>query len=168
MNLEAIELEQIGIDEFQRLCKYWGYKELVTTKHTARVLTPLRFDSYDFLITEFSYDSRARRVNSNHNGKWLHYKRRDITREDITHIAQIAKVDRFKKDHLELEFIPNSNDTRSNIILRFAEIGGEIISHSLTFSANCRHEFSWKSFPSLEDGRIMGLWVPESYFQITE
>ena len=158
--LQDITLRNIRSSEFNRLHNIW-YKnqKIEKSMDTAFLVLPLKSNSYVELIESFLESEHCDRICVNKYGKWQKYYTRKMEKSNVKEIAEIAKNDRFKKGHLELNF-KLEPQTLDYIKLKFVEFEEGIFAYEVMFPNKYHFVFKWETEPRFKRSTTCGLWVP--------
>jgi hypothetical protein len=161
IRLSEIILRQIRSSEFDKIHGIW-YKKQKDTKgmDCAVLVSCLKYFSYEELIESFRKSEYRDRIRVNKHRKWQNYYTRKMEKRHVNEIADIAKHDRFKKGHLELNF-KIEYDTLDFIKLKFVELEDGIFAYEIMFPNKYHYVFTWEKEPEFEKSNTFALWMPK-------
>ncbi len=165
MYTKQIDLEEVTLDEFERMEDFWGKRRKKNSIGIlSKVSTPIIETSYEELIYKICLHPRASIISVNLRGTWLKMPARDMEDEDFQRFAEIAANDRYKRNYLEVKLQKGSKDHRS--VIGFTEWKGRIIGYELSLNAD--HEYMFRTSSSGPYLYNNGLWVPEGWQEKTK
>ncbi|MEM4240212.1 MAG: hypothetical protein QXM31_01570 [Candidatus Woesearchaeota archaeon] len=162
MDTKSICLEEVSVEEFQRLENFWGDRRKINPGSVhSRLRNPIMADNYVqllFMLKEMAYaDQICVRASP---AFWMkRYIKLGIRDAELRQMADFAAKDMIRRNYLELKLKdPASRDER-RAILEFTEHEGMIVSYKARVPYMQRNLFTIKaSRPFAFNNAI---WVPE-------
>ncbi len=162
MNTKSICLEEVSVEEFQKLEDFWGDRRKIRPDSVhSRLRNPLMADTYIDLFHAMREMDYAHQICVRKNTyEWV--KRlvgMGISDDELKRMAKLAAQDKVKRNYLELKLRdPAVMDLRC-AILEFTEMDGGIVSYKARVPYMHRHLFT------INSGRAFAfnnaVWVPE-------
>lgn len=166
MYTKEIELEEVTLEEFERMEEFWKIRvrkrdDTIYSKITKTIVEE-DYERLLFFLLEHPY---ADELCVNNNGDWVKRYTRFISESEVREIARIASRDRFKKNYLELKFKVRGVSHTERAILGFAEFNGFIIGSEVGVPLDLECLFTVRYSAAHQSGYrfIRGLWVPTSF-----
>ncbi len=168
MDLKSIVLKEVPFEVFIKMRNYWAL-ETEKPKHSSevysRICNPIVAEDYESLIHLLQKCEHAQELCVRKGAH--HWEKRDIKKlsdSEIKELAKIASEDRYQKDHLEIKIKKNECCKRTTI--RFVKFNGKIIGYDTLVPYPLSGLVTIEAdIPDEKNGRIKGLWVPDSYIQ---
>lgn len=165
MDTKSIVLEQVTLEQFRLLEKFWGDKRTARPDQIyARVRNPITAEYYDELFRDLLQTPRADRLSLLHRSQWLRcFTKNKFDPERIREMARIARADTRKINFLELSFYKKGHRLAPPVI-EFSEHEGMIVGYKVRVPGNQKELFTIRADGTFD--YINGVWVPDDYAQV--